>query len=168
MCGDGGRSQKVWQCENLHRSQALERSHPPRDIPIPPIDDTLAQLARAAVFSKVDANSGFWQIPLADNSQLLTTFITPHGRYCFRKLPFGISRAPELYQWRMSQILSGLDGIVCHTDDVLIYASTLEEHHTRLRVALSRLQTAGVTLNQVSCGAGVLHRKSPSGRSNSN
>ena len=55
--------------------------------PIPPVDDTLAQVAGAAVFSKVDANSGFWQIPLADDSQLLTTFITPHGRYCFRKLP---------------------------------------------------------------------------------
>ena len=151
MCGDGGHSQKVWQCENLHRFQALERSHPPRDIPILPIDDTLAQLARAAVFSKVDANSGFWQIPLADDSQLLTTFITPHSRYCFRKLPFGISSAPELYQWRMSQILSGLDGIVCHSDNVLMYGSTQEEHHTHLHVALSHLQTAGVTLNADKC-----------------
>ena len=119
--------------------------------PIPPVDDTLAQLAGAAVFSKVDANSGFWQIPLADDSQLLTTFITPHGRYCFRKLPFGISSAPELYQRRMSQILSGLDGIVCHIDDVLIYGSTQEEHHTRLHAALSRLQAAGVTLNADKC-----------------
>ena len=119
--------------------------------PIPPVDDTLAQLAGTAVFSKVDANSGFWQIPLTDDSQLLTTFITPHGRYCFRKLPFGISSAPELYQRRMSQILSGLDGIVCHIDDVLIYGSTQQEHHTRLHAALSRLQAAGVTLNADKC-----------------
>ena len=119
--------------------------------PIPPVDDTLTQLAGAAVFSKVDTNSGFWQIPLADDSQLLTTFITPHGRYCFRKLPFGISSAPELYQRRMSQILSGLDGIVCHIDDVLIYGNTQEEHHTRLHAALSHLQTAGVTLNADKC-----------------
>ena len=52
----------------------------PETYPIPPVDDTLAQLAGATVFSKVDANSGFWQIPLAKDSQLLTTFITPHRR----------------------------------------------------------------------------------------
>ena len=119
--------------------------------PIPPVDDTLAQLAGATVFSKVDANSDFWQIPLAKDSQLLTTFITPHGRYCFQKLPFGISSAPELYQRRMSQILSGLDGVLCHIDEVLIYGGTTEEHNTRLRAALSRLQTVGVTLNADKC-----------------
>ena len=33
---------------------------------MPSVDDTLAQLSGATVFSKVDANSGFWQIPLAE------------------------------------------------------------------------------------------------------
>ena len=32
--------------------------------PLPKVDETLAQLAGATVFSKLDANSGFWQIPL--------------------------------------------------------------------------------------------------------
>ena len=61
--------------------------------PIPKVDDVLGKLAGATVFSKLDANSGFWQIPLAAKSRLLTTFITPFGRYCFNKLPFGISSA---------------------------------------------------------------------------
>ena len=47
--------------------------------PIPAVDDSLAKLAGARVFSKVDANSGFWQIPLAPQSRHLTTFITPFG-----------------------------------------------------------------------------------------
>ena len=66
--------------------------------PIPRVDETLAQLTGATLFSKLDANSGFWQIPLAKPSRILTTFITPFGRYCFNKLPFGISCAPELFQ----------------------------------------------------------------------
>lgn len=66
--------------------------------PLPKVDETLAQLAGAKVFSKLDANSGFWQIPLSPSSRLLTTFITPTGRYCFNKLPFGISSAPEHFQ----------------------------------------------------------------------
>ena len=63
--------------------------------PLPKVDVTLASLAGAQVFSKLDANSGFWQIPLSEESRLLTTFITPFGRYCFNKLPFGIASAPE-------------------------------------------------------------------------
>jgi len=48
--------------------------------PLPKVDETLAQLTGAKVFSKLDANSGFWQIPLAKSSHLLTTFITPNGQ----------------------------------------------------------------------------------------
>ena len=66
-----------------------------------------------ALFSKLDANSGFWQIPLAEESRSLTTFVTPFGRYHFNKLPFGISSAPELFQKRMSKVSEGLDGVVC-------------------------------------------------------
>ena len=76
----------------------------------------------ASIFSKLDANSGFWQIPLTEESRLLTTFITPYGRFCFNKLPFGISSAPELFQKRMTKILDGLNGVVCLIDDVLIFA----------------------------------------------
>ena len=61
----------------------LRESHP-----LPKVDETLAQLHGATVFSKLDANSGFWQVPLAEKSKLLTIFT--NGRYCFKKLPFGI------------------------------------------------------------------------------
>ena len=111
--------------------------------PIPKVDETLAHLAGAAVFSKLDANRGFWQIPLAEPSRRLTTFITPFGRYFFNKLPFGISSAPELFQ-RMIKLLDGLDGVVCPMDDVLIFRSTTAEHDTRL-------QSAGVALNPTKC-----------------
>ena len=63
--------------------------------PLPKVDDILAQMSGARIFSKLDANSGFWQIPLAKESRLLTTLLTPYGRYCFNKLPFGICSAPE-------------------------------------------------------------------------
>ena len=80
--------------------------------PIPKVDNTLAQLSGAIAFSKLDANSGFWQIPLAETSRPLTTFITPYGHYLTNKLPFGISCAPELFQLRMNKIIEGLKGVV--------------------------------------------------------
>ena len=54
----------------------------------------LAQIGGAQYFSKLDANSGYWQIELGLKSAKLTTFITPFGRFCFNRLPFGITSAP--------------------------------------------------------------------------
>ena len=119
--------------------------------PLPAVDQTLAQLAGAKLFSKLDANSGFWQIPLDSTSSLLTTFITPFGRYCFHRLPFGNSSAPEHFQRRMSEALSGLTGVVCMMDDVLIHGTTTEEHDERLEKVLQRLQELGMTLNSAKC-----------------
>ena len=62
---------------HLNRSVLRERH------PLPAVEKSLAQLAGAKVFSTLDANSGFWHIPLDRDSALLTTFITPFGRYCF-------------------------------------------------------------------------------------
>ena len=119
--------------------------------PLPNVDDTLAQLAGAKKFTKLDVNSGFWQIPLAKSSQLLTTFITPFGRFYFNKLPFGISCAPELFQKRMSAMLRELQEVLCLMDDVLVYGQDQEEHNKRLEAVLQRIQYAGVTLNPDKC-----------------
>lgn len=115
--------------------------------PLPAVDQTLALLKGAKVFSKLDANSGFWQIPLTPKSAPLTTFITPFGRYFFNRLPFGISSAPEHFQKRMSAVLEGAEGVVCLMDDVLVYGRSTQEHDSRLRIVLSKLQAANVTLN---------------------
>ena len=101
--------------------------------PMPKVDTTLAQLTGATIFSKLNANSGFWQIPLAKES---TTFITPYGWFCFNKLPFGILSAPEVFQNHMDDILTGLPGVLCHVDDILVFGATLSEHDDRLRAVL--------------------------------
>ena len=118
---------------------------------LPSVEQTLAQIGGAKVFSKLDANSGFWQVELSRDSSLLTTFITPFGRFCFKRLPFGITSAPEYFQRKMSDILSGLKGVVCLIDDVLVYGATQEEHDKNLLAALNRIQDAGLTLNREKC-----------------
>ena len=131
--------------------------------PLPKVDEILAQLSGATVFSKVDANSGFWQIPFAEKSQLLTTFITPFrcttfitpfGRYCFQKMPFGISSVPEHFQKRMTQMLSGLDGVLCLMDDILVFGKDKTEHDERLTQVLRKVAATGVTLNPQKCEFG--------------
>ena len=141
-------SGKVRICVDL---KPLNQSVRREVYPLPTVDEILAQVSGAKIFSKLDANSGFWQIPLAEQSRPLTTFITPYGRFCFNKLPFGISSAPEVYQRRMQHILEGLPGVLCLIDDVLIFAQDQKEHDIRLANVLKRLQDAGVTLNSEKC-----------------
>ena len=139
---------KVRICVDLtHLNESVQRE---RHL-LPAVDQTLAQLAGAKIFSKIDANSGFWQVPLAPESALLTTFITPFGRYCFQRLPFGISSAPEHFQRRMQEILEGVQGVVCQMDDILVHGQSQQEHDQTLRVVLEKLKKAGVTLNREKC-----------------
>ena len=119
--------------------------------PIPGVEEALAKLAGSTVFSKLDANSGFWQIPLSPESRLLTTFITPFGRYCFNKLPFGITSAPEIFQRTMGTILEGLEGVSGLIDDTLVHGKDESEHDDRLARVLERIRSVGGTLNQGKC-----------------
>ncbi len=118
---------------------------------IPTVEEVLGRISGAQIFSLLDAKHGFWQVPLAKESQRLTTFITPYGRFCFRRLPFGITSAPEIYQRIMCDLLSGLPGVVVYMDDVLITGKTKEEHDERLQQVLQIVQKAGLKLNKDKC-----------------
>ena len=96
--------------------------------PLPAVEQTMAQLAGAKIFSKLDANSGFWQILLTQESIPLMTFIIRFGRFCFHRLPFGITSAPEHFQRCMQEIVGDIEGVVCLIDNILIHGCAQEEH----------------------------------------
>ena len=64
---------------------------------LPSVEQTLAQIGGAKHFTKLNANSGYWQIELDPESVKLTTFITPLGRFCFNRLPFGINLPQNIF-----------------------------------------------------------------------
>ena len=108
---NGSRPKTKQESQDMRNLTRLNESVRRERHPLPSVDQVLAQLSGATIFSKLDANSGFWQVPLSQESALL---ITPFGRFCFHRLPFGISSAPEIFQRMMSQMQSGL-----HTRDCL-------------------------------------------------
>ena len=59
---------------------------------LPTVEDILHKLKGSTIFTKLDAMSRFWQIPLDDESAKLTTFISPFGRQC--RLTRGIRSVP--------------------------------------------------------------------------
>ena len=110
--------------------------------PLPVVEHNLAQLDGAKVFSKLDTNSGFYQILLDPRLAKLTTSIRPFGRYYYNSLPF---------HKRISQILSGVTATVSMIYDVLFFGKNQEEHEKQLAVALEKIQRAGLSLSKEKC-----------------
>lgn len=118
---------------------------------IPTKSEITSNMANAKFFSKLDASSGFWQIPLDEESAKLCTFNTPHGRYCFLRLPFGISSAPEVFHRTVVQLFEGLDGVKSIHDDIIVWGETETEHDERLRQTLMKAKEVGLKLNLNKC-----------------
>ena len=118
---------------------------------LPSFEDVTRHLSGSEYFSTLDAASGFLQIPLDQESSLLTTFITPFGRYCFNRVPFGITSAPEIFQRKMSDLLKGLPGTRVIMDDILVHGRSLEEHDIRLKEVLRTIEASGLKLNKDKC-----------------
>ncbi|KAF6032751.1 hypothetical protein EB796_008938 [Bugula neritina] len=119
--------------------------------PMAHVESSLAKLGNGNFFTVLDANSGFYQIPLSPKAKLLTTFLSPFSRFAFNRLPFGLPSSLELYCKIVSQVLEDLDGVVCHMDDVYIWGKSREEHDSRVRAVLARMVDTGMTLNVEKC-----------------
>ena len=78
------------------------------------------EIAKAKVFTKAELKDGFLQIQLDEQSNKLTTFQTPWGRYLWLRMPYGILPAPECFQQQLDQCLKGLYGVYKITDDLLV------------------------------------------------
>jgi len=99
------------------------------------------------VFSKLDIKWAFHQIELSESSRSITTFVTHKGLYRYKRLMFGISCAPEMYQRVAQQALQGCEGVRNIFDDIIVHAPTVEEHDARLEALLKTIQEKGLTVN---------------------
>jgi hypothetical protein len=68
-------------------------------------------------------------------------------------MPFGLKNAPATFSRLMNLVLSGLQGSQCFTylDDVIIYASSLEEHNNNLKNVFNRFRTNNLKLQPDKC-----------------
>lgn len=74
---------------------------------MPTMERNIAQvrISRVTVFMKLNANSGYWQVPLSSESQDLTMFTVPLGR----KFTHLQSRLHRFFQQEMLHMLEQLD-----------------------------------------------------------
>ena len=93
--------------------------------------------------------SAFHQLPVADSDIESTAFVTEKGKYCFKRLSFGVCNAPWLYQ-RVMSLAPGDTGsassLFCYMDDLVACSATWDPHVKLLDRMFSAMQKAGLTL----------------------
>ena len=139
---------KVRLCTDFKRLNAAVKRE--RYI-LPTLDDITNKLQGSKIFSKLDATSGYWQIPLDQETAKLTTFITPFGRFFYKRLPFGISSASEIFQRVMEEMLGDIPGVECFQDDVLLHSEDTPKHEELKDQVHNRVKESGLTLNRGKC-----------------
>ena len=78
-------------------------------------------------------------------------FNSPFGRFCYQVTPFGIKSAQEVFQKRMSQHFSDLEGVETDIDEIIVHAETEVKHDQRLHSVLERCEKINLTLNKETC-----------------
>ena len=122
--------------------------------PLPRICETLKSLAGAAHYSTFDMNSGFWQVPMDEESKQYTAFtLGSMGLYECESMPFGLCNAPPTFQRLMLNCLGELNLTYCliYLDDVIIFSWTEEEHLERMRVVFEHLHEHSLKLKPSKC-----------------
>jgi len=117
--------------------------------PFPSVMDILRSIpASARYFAKFDAVNGYFQIALDDASSRLTTFILPSGRYRYLRLPQGLNASSDEWCRRSDAIVDGLQYARKIVDDILLWASSLEELADRIDVIATRSAGLNVILSK--------------------
>ncbi|XP_054769307.2 uncharacterized protein K02A2.6-like [Lytechinus pictus] len=117
----------------------------------PTLEEITHKLHGAQVFSKLDARHGYWSVALDDESSYLTTFNSPFGRYRFKRLPFGIRVAQDIFQEKMDMILEQCPGTIGIADDIVVYGKTEAEHDKALHNLMTVGQEYGLVFNPDKC-----------------
>ena len=104
-------------------------------------------------FSNIDLLSGYFQMALEEESQNVTTFITPLGRYKWKRLPMGLASAPGAFQNLMELLFAGLsyEVVSVYLDDVIVFGRNFEEHLNRLELVFQRLSENGLKIKGSKC-----------------
>ena len=138
-------------CIDFRRLNSLTKkdSHP-----LPRICETLDSLISAAYFSTFNLTSGFWQVPMAEESKQFTAFkLGSMGLFDCDRMPFGLCNAPATFQRLMQNCLGELNLTYCliYLDDVIVYSKTQEEQLQRMRIVFDCLREHGLKLKPTKC-----------------
>ena len=135
----------------------LNEACPKDSFLLPLIDQIVDATAGHETLSFLEAFSGYHQIPIHQPNTEKTTFITPHGLYCYNVMPFGLKNVGATYQRVVIKIFKLLLGGIMevYIDDMLVKSKKCSKHTQHLQEAFELLRKYNMKLNPLKCVFGV-------------
>lgn len=119
--------------------------------PLPTMNQMLPNFRQAKWFSRLDIKQAFHQLEINEECRYITTFSTSKGLFRYKRLMFGISCAPEMFQKILEKMILGCEGTFNFIDDIIVYGATEKEHDDRLSKVQRVLKENDVLLNEKKC-----------------
>ncbi|KAL4027588.1 hypothetical protein IC575_010758 [Cucumis melo] len=121
--------------------------------PLPIITDLFDRLHGAKYFSKLDLQSGYYQVRIAEGDEPKTTCVTRYGAFEFLVMSFGLTNAPATFCTLMNQVFHEyLDKfVVVYLDDIVVYSTTMEEHRDHLQKVFQKLKENQLYVKREKC-----------------
>ena len=135
----------------------INKACPKDSFPLPRIDLIVDATAGHELLSFRDAFSGYNEISMDPKDQEKTSFVTAHGTYCYRVMPFGLKNAGATYQRLVNRMFQKQIGTTMevYIDDMLVKSTTAELHFPHLAEAFQILRNYNMKLNPAKCAFGV-------------
>ncbi|XP_059054704.1 uncharacterized protein K02A2.6-like [Achroia grisella] len=121
---------------------------------MPTANEIFALLAGGRLFTTLDLDRAYTQVPVDEQTSKLMTLNTTKGLFSVHRLAFGVKASPGIFQRAMTALLADVPGVAVLLDDIIITGHTLDEMKTRLNIVLQRLTNKGLKLKQNKCKFG--------------
>jgi hypothetical protein len=141
----------------------------PDKYPLLNLQDLSTHLHGSTIFSKLDLEKGYYQVPMQKDDIPKTAIITPFGLFQFNFMPFGLKNAAQTFQHLMDTLFRSFPFLFIYLDDLLVFSSTRQQHLLHLRQVFEVLACNSLRINPAKCTFAVPevdclgHRVTPSG-----
>ncbi|GJW98159.1 reverse transcriptase domain-containing protein [Tanacetum coccineum] len=126
-------------------NEATRKDH----FPLPFMDQMLERLAGNQYYCFLDGFSGYFQIPIDPKDQEKTTFTCPYGTFAYRRMPFGLCNAPDMFQQCMMAIFHDMIKKIMEVfmDDFSVFGDSFSTCLSHLEKMLKRCEDTNLSLN---------------------
>ena len=131
--------------------RALNKVTTPDRYPVPHIHDLLNAFQGKRIFTTIDLERAYHQIPVHEDDIAKTAVITPFGLFEFLTMQNGLCNASQTFQRYMHRLFGDLDFVIVFIDDICIASSTEEEHREHVQIVFERLKENGLVINVDKC-----------------
>ncbi|XP_064488368.1 uncharacterized protein K02A2.6-like [Ornithodoros turicata] len=105
--------------------------------PLPTTTEVFTRLRGGKIFSTLDLKQAYQQLRLTTAAAEILTVNTIKGLFRVKRLPFGISAAPGIFQRFIDTLLADIPGTSAYLDDdVIVCGKDIDEHNRRLEQVL--------------------------------